>query len=285
MRLGTIVRHGAVFAGATILTLLGCKKEEPETPPSREAVALAVRMIGRVHKKPGYAYPLPYRLFIPDGYDRTKRYPLILYLHGSSPRGTDNVRQLADVVRLVSPTIQSIEPSFVLAPQCPKGEQWVNGARSAPYTNYVQANVPETDAEKQTFEIVSDVVAEYNIDKARIYITGFSMGGSGTWDYITRHPGVFAAAMPISGVNDPSRAAAIAALPIWAFHGALDDVCPAGNTRAMVAALRKLGSPIKYTEVPNTGHACDFAAFDNPEVLRWMFAQRLAPTAESAASR
>jgi predicted peptidase len=285
MRWASVMSRGAVYASATLLTVLGCKKQEPEGPPTREALVLAERMIGKVYKKPGYAYPLPYRLFVPDGYDATRRYPLILYLHGGGVRGSDNIRHLTEVVRLGSLAVQTIEAAFVLAPQCPTGDQWVNGARSVPFTNYVQAKVPESAAAKQTLEILSETIAEYSIDKARVYVTGPSMGASGTWDFITRYPGRFAAAVPINGINDPSRAAVIAQLPIWAFHGALDDVSPVSNTRAMVAELRKRGSPVTFSELPNQGHGCDGAAYDNPEVFRWLFAQRLPPKTESERPR
>ncbi len=271
-----LLRRGMLYAGAALLSVLGCRKDTPavETPTPAQ-VALAQRMVGQVHGKDGHAYPLPYRLFVPAGYDRARSYPIVLYLHGAGGWGNDNVRQLGDdVAQLISPLLQSIEPSFVLVPQCPAGDQWVNGAKAVPFTNYVQADVPESDAAKHVFEVLSEVEGRYAIDKTRVYITGPSMGGSGSWDYITRHPGIFAAAVTVNGVNDPARASVIATLPIWAFHGALDDVSPVSNTREMVAALRKLGSSVKYTEVPDMGHDCNAAAYRNPEVWRWLLAQR-----------
>jgi predicted peptidase len=122
--------------------------------------------------------------------------------------------------------------------------------------------------------VLKRVCAEYPIDADRVYVTGPSMGGSGTWDLITRHPGTFAAAVPVTGVNDPSRARVIAELPIWAFHGSRDEVSPVQNTRAMVAALRALGSPVRFTEIPDAGHDSWTRAYSDLDMYRWLFAQR-----------
>ena len=100
------------------------------------------------------------------------------------------------------------------------------------------------------------------------------MGGSGTWDLVTRHPGLFAAAVPITGVSDPSRAQVIAALPVWAFHGTSDEISSIDNTRAMVEALRRLGSPVRFTALVGTGHDSWTEAYASPELFPWLFAQR-----------
>lgn len=272
-----VLRRAVIYAGTVAFALAGCKKEPPpQEPPTAEAKALAARMVGKIYEKDGYAYPLPYRLFVPEGYDAKRRYPLILYLHGAGGWGNDNVRHLnEDVAQLTSGMVQGIEPSFVLAPHCPAGDQWVNGAHAVPFTNYVQASVPESDAAKQVLKVLEEVQGGYSIDAARLYVTGPSMGGAGSWDYITRYPGLFAAAVTVNGVNDPSRASVIAKLPIWAFHGEKDEVAPVKNTRSMVQALKKLGSPVKYTELAGEGHGCNAAAYGNPEVWRWLLAQRL----------
>jgi predicted peptidase len=286
-RIARTLRRGVLLASAVLLALLGCKKAEPPQveAPSKQAFELAQRMLGKVYKQQRYAYPLPYRLFVPAGYDSSKRYPLVLYLHGAGGWGTDNVRHLNDdVAQLISSQVQALEASFVLAPQCPSTDQWVNGAHSVPFLNYVQANVPESDAARQTLQVLQEVERDYSVDKARVYITGPSMGGAGTWDYITRYAGLFAAAVPINGVNDPSRAATIATLPIWAFHGANDPVSPVSNTRTMVAALRKLGSTVRYSELPQAGHDCNAAAYHDLDVMRWLLAQRRAGAAERTAT-
>ncbi len=253
----------------SLLPIQACDQQTPENP-------LVDKLEGRIHSNAEYAYPLPYRLFVPANYDRTAAYPIVVYLHGGGARGRNNKKQLDEGAALaVSDEVQSIESSFVLAPQCPKGDQWVSAAHDPPFTNYDQTKVPESDASKMVFEIIAALQGEFSIDANRIYITGASMGGSGSWDLITRHPGIFAAAAPVTGVNDPSRASVIASLPVWAFHGELDRVSPVENTREMVAVLRQLGSPIKYSEFQGVGHNSWTPAYSSIELYQWMFAQRL----------
>lgn len=264
---------------AALLAPSACKKEPPK--PSALSLKLADRTVAKVQPQGAFRYPLPYRLFVPPGHDKSKRYPLILYLHHGGNRGDDNLAQLnEELEKLIGDEVQGIEPTVVLAPQCPTADQWVNGAKQVPYQNYAQDKVPESDVAKLTLEVLALVRKEYGIDPARIYVTGSSMGASGTWDYITRYPGIFAAAITINGINDPSRAKVIQALPIWSFHGDKDKVSPVENTRAMVDALRKLGSPIKYTEVAGMGHDGGLVAYGDREAMRWLLAQRLAAAKE-----
>ena len=268
----SVIRLCRVLASLAVFPC-GCRSRAE--PPSAESRALAERMLAGTFEGRGYAYSLPYRLFVPKGYDPQRPYPLVLYLHGGGANGSDGIRHLShDVAMLVSDEVQSIAPSFVLAPQCPVGDEWVKRRDSVPFSNYVQAKVRESDASKLIFEGLDRLRAQYTLDPHRLYVTGYSMGGSGTWDLVTRHPRYFAAAVPVTGVNDPSRADAIADLPIWAFHGALDDVSPARNSRSMVEALRQRGSPVKYTEFEGVGHGSAAAAYSNLEMYRWLFSQR-----------
>ena len=272
-RLRARARSIGPAAASLIALLLGCR--DRAAPPPATALALAARMEAGKFQGPGYGYPLPYRLFVPRGYDPRRAYPLVLYLHGAGGRGSDGIGHLSpDVAALVSDQVQAVAPSFVLAPQCPEGDEWVNRHDQPPLSNYVQARVAESDASKMTLEVLSAIRSRYHIDAARIYVTGPSMGGSGTWDLITRHPNVFAAAVPVTGVNDPSRAPVIADLPIWAFHGAEDHLSSAANTREMVQALRGLGSPVRYTELVGVGHDSWTRAYSTPELYRWLFAQQ-----------
>jgi predicted peptidase len=103
---------------------------------------------------------------------------------------------------------------------------------------------------------------------------GFSMGGSGVWDMLMRHPGVFAAGIPITGVGDVSRASLLADTSIWAFHGELDEVSPATNGRLMFDALKKVGTKVRYTEYRGVGHASVGPALEESELFPWLFAQR-----------
>ncbi|MGC4066127.1 MAG: prolyl oligopeptidase family serine peptidase [Polyangiaceae bacterium] len=262
---------GAVLAPLVSLTS-GCKGQpEPIDPLSMQ---LSKQLRGEVYRRPGAAYALPYRLFVPQGYDAARSYPLVLYLHGAGVWGEDNVRQLTThVAELTSTKRQSKDSAFVLVPQCPKGDEWVNRHDKPPFHNYEQSKVPESLASVLVFEVLDWLKQTYSIDPRRIYVTGYSMGGSGTWDFVTRHPGVFAAAVPVTGVSDPRRAEAIATLPVWAFHGEKDPVSPASNTREMVERLRSLGAPVRYTELAGVGHDSDRAVYFDDAVYTWLFSQ------------
>jgi predicted peptidase len=264
---------------ASLLALLGmapsCHKPEPVDP---EALALAQRMIPGKASRPGMSYELPYQLYVPRGYDRARRYPLIVFLHPTGGNGTDNLEQLGPPVAALMGRAQDIEPAFVLVPQCPEGDKWVSRVKGPPFLNYSQKERPQSVAARLVLAALDDLQAKYSIDADRIYLTGASAGGAGTWDLVTRNGvGRFAAAVPITGANDPSRAPAIATLPIWAFHGANDDLSPVTNTREMVGALRKLGSPVKYTEYAREGHACWDRAYAENDLFPWLFAQRRGP--------
>jgi predicted peptidase len=230
-------------------------------------------LAGKVRRR-GIAFDLPYRLFVPAGYSESRRYPLIVFLHPGGSDGTDNLRQLLPLVGILMGRAQMTEPAFVLAPQDPKGDKWVTGSVGPPFRNYRQTDRAQSQATQLVLAAIDELQAKYAIDVDRVYLTGASAGGTGTWDLITRNGnGRFAAAVPVNGANDPSRAALIATLPIWTFHGADDKTAPVENTREMVANLRALGSPVKYTEYPGVGHDCD-RAYDEPELFQWLFAQR-----------
>jgi predicted peptidase len=230
----------------------------------------------------GMPYDLPYRLFIPTGASEGKLLPLIVFLHASGSNGTDNLRQLTPAVGVLIGRAQTVERAFVLVPQVPESDKWVSRSVGPPFLNYRQAERPQSPAARLVLLGLDQLLAKYAIDPDRIYLTGVSAGGAGTWDLITRNGiGRFAAAVPITGANDPSRAAVIARLPIWAFHGAQDGISPVENTRAMVANLRALGSPVKYSEYPGVGHDSASHAYAEPELFPWLFAQRRGAIAHS----
>lgn len=216
-----------------------------------------------------------YQLFVPANHSAAQRYPLIVSLHGAGSHGTDNLRQLSSTVSDVVDRAQAVEPTFVLVPQDPTGDKWVTGSGQAPYRNFRQAERPQSAASGLVLAGIDEIGKRYPIDADRVYLTGGSAGGTGTWDLITRHGvGRFAAAVPVTGANDPSRAGEIARLPIWAFHGARDEVAPVENSREMVARLRELGSPIQYTEYPDVGHESWQRAYAEPELFPWLLRQR-----------
>jgi predicted peptidase len=269
----------ALERGALLLSLLvSACRSEPRLPSG--ARELAARMVAgkfsaSALSADGKPLEVHYQLFVPASYSPARRYPLLVSLHGAGSHGTDNLRQLSSTVGAVNDGAQAVEPTFVLVPQDPTGDKWVTGSGEAPYRNFRQADRPQSAAAGIVLAGIDELEKKYSIDPDRVYLTGGSAGGTGTWDLVTRNGvGRFAAAVPITGANDPSRASAIARLPIWAFHGALDDIAPVDNSREMVAKLRALGSPIQYTEYSNVGHESWHRAYAEPELFRWLLAQR-----------
>lgn len=125
-----------------------------------------------------------------------------------------------------------------------------------------------------TIGLLQKLQATLPVDTARIYITGLSMGGFGTWDIVQRMPNTFAAAMPVCGGGDTEMANAIKNVPIWVFHGGSDNVVKTSRSRDMIAALKKAGGKPLYTEYKGVGHVCWGQTYANKEVLNWLFGQR-----------
>ncbi len=208
---------------------------------------------------------MPYRLFVPPAYDKDKRYPLVLWLHGAGGAGTNNRAQISgDQIpgthTWTRPQNQSRYPTFVVVPQSPTN--WIS--------NGIESLSPEM---LLVLEILEAVRAEFNIDASRIYVAGQSDGGVGAWNVITQRPDVFAAAIPLCGGGDPSQAYRIANIPIWAFHGARDAIIPVAESRKMITAVRKVGGHPRYTEYRNLGHDIWVPVFAEPDLAGWLFAQ------------
>ncbi len=225
---------------------------------------------------------MPYRLFIPRAYDSKRSYPLIVFLHGGAGNGTDNIQQITGGNTNGSHVwthddVQREHPAFVLAPQAPDGATW--GGPEAPDLS---------PTARMMLEIVRSLEHEFNIDKLRLYLTGQSLGGFGTWDVIIRRPDVFAAAVPLCGSGIvkgfPFRTVYAATdfekikdVQIWVFQGADDTTVPPEGSRQAVAALRKVGSNIRYTEYPSVGHRVWEHAYIDPALVAWLFAQHRSP--------
>lgn len=233
-------------------------------------------LLKKEYRSAKYSHFLPYRLFIPTNYDKKQNYPLVLILHGGGERGHDNIRQVTNVVKIfIEKDFQALYPSFILIPQCPKKEQWLNTTfKRPPFNNYSQEKIPESNSMKMIIEIINYLRSEFNIDESRLYVTGYSMGGSGTWDIISRYPNLFAAAVPVTGVSDPTKAKLITEVPIWAFHGDEDAITPIQVTKKMIEALRQNGNECKFTEYKKTGHNSWSKAYHEPELMKWLFSQR-----------
>jgi predicted peptidase len=139
--------------------------------------------------------------------------------------------------------------------------------------NHALAEKPSRQMRLLT-ELLESLEKEYPIDRDRLYVMGLSMGGFGTWDIIERYPQRFAAAAPICGGSDETLAARIAGVPIWVFHGDTDTAVPVARSREMVKALKAAGGKPRYSEYPGVGHNSWTPAFNEPELLKWMYGQR-----------
>jgi len=215
---------------------------------------------------------LLYRLFKPAGFDEKQKYPLVLFLHGAGERGDDNQAQTKNGVRFFLQN-QAKFPCFIAAPQCPAKFQWVD----TPWGN-LKHTIPAqpTEPMQSAIELLPALEKEFpSIDPKRVYVTGLSMGGFGTWDLITRMPKTFAAAVPVCGGADDAKAAAIVKVPVWVFHGGADDVVKTVRSRNIVAALKAAGGMPKYTEYPGVGHGCWDQAYGEAELFPWLFSQKL----------
>jgi predicted peptidase len=219
---------------------------------------------------------LPYRLYVPQNYDSSKTYPLVMFLHGAGERGTDNRLQLTGQTAplvFVQPQNQAVCPMFMLAPQAPTTDQWVD----VPFDqgSYSTTAVPQSRSLGTAISLLDSLKTQYSLDSNRLYLTGLSMGGYGTWDAMLRHPDLFAAGIPIAGGGDPSRAADIVNRGIWAFHGSEDTVVPVSGSRDMIAGLRAAGGNPLYTEYPGVGHFSWDLAYSTPGLSDWLCSQNL----------
>ena len=216
--------------------------------------------------------PLKYRLLKPVNYRPGKKYPMILFLHGAGERGDDNLVTLTHAATdLADPIRREKYPCYVVIPQCPTEQKWSD-------VDWSKASSEQPENASQSMlsvkELMDEMVESAGVDKSRIYITGLSMGGYGTWDAIARYEGVFAAAAPICGGGDPKMVSRFSRLPIWCFHGEADPVVKVTRSREMVEALKATGSPVKYTEYPGVQHDSWTETYANPDFYQWMFAQQ-----------
>jgi predicted peptidase len=212
---------------------------------------------------------LNYRLLTPDA-DPLRKFPLIIFLHGSGERGNDNEAQLKwGVSNFATDENMMRYPAFVIAPQCPANLTWSNFSRSDMKLLPTPAKPMET-----LISLVRESIKTMPIDSNRIYITGLSMGGFGTFDAIERYPNLFAAAVPVCGGGDTSRAASIAHIPIWIFHGAEDPAVNPILSLNMLTALTRAGAHAGFTQYPEVGHFSWLGAYIDKQMIEWMFRQR-----------
>lgn len=194
-----------------------------------------------------------YLLYLPPDYnkDESKKWPLILFLHGSGERGTDvNQVKRHGPPRIVEDKDSPLGERFVVvSPQCPPKNRW---------------------RAEDLNKLLADILDQYRIDNDRIYLTGLSMGGFGTWSWAEANPNRFAAIAPMCGGGDPTQAEHLRDLPIWVFHGELDNTVPIQRDQEMVDAVKTAGDKdVKFTKYPDAGHDCWTRSYANPELYEW----------------
>jgi predicted peptidase len=195
---------------------------------------------------------MDYLLYLPDDYESKESWPLMLFLHGAGERGND----LELVKKHGPPKLAAAGKSFpfiIVSPQCPQDLSW----------------------EPVELSTLLDSIAEkYKVDENRVYVTGLSMGGFGTWRLAAYSPERFAAIAPICGGGEPFWAKSYRNLPTWVFHGALDSVVPLHRSEEMVAAMKKANVPPKFTVYPDANHDSWTQTYDNPLLYEWMLSQK-----------
>ena len=208
-----------------------------------------------------------YVVFVPDNYCPSQEWPLVVFLHGAGERGDEGWTQTEVGIGTAVRWHPDRFPCVILMPQCPRNIGWAarpaRGEREARkgVANHIDLAIKKT-------------LAQYNIDKDRITLTGLSMGGYGTWSYGAQNADTFAALMPICGGGDVKNAEKLATVPIWAFHGDADDVVPVDRSREMVKAVKDAGGDIKYTEYPGVDHGSWEPAYEDPESIAWLLKQK-----------
>ena len=221
---------------------------------------------------------LPCRILTPRNFKQGKKYPLVVFLHGSGERGTDNEKQLTWGSEVFIDSANRVDyPAIVVFPQCPPNTSWAVVQRGLKDSLTFAVNsdtVPNTPM-RLILKFIDNLAASGTVDKKKIYIGGLSMGGMGTFDALARRPDLFAAAFPICGAGDARMVKKYRkGLPIWVFHGGADMVVPVSNSRLMVGELQKVKAKVKYTEYPGVGHDSWKNAFAEKELLPWIFGQR-----------
>jgi predicted peptidase len=242
----------AAFAVICLLVLTALRADD--MPANQQAKTFRRRV--------DYQLQLQYLLYLPEGYkaDPEKRWPLMVFLHGSGERGTN----LAKVAVHGPPKIVKTKrdfPFILVSPQCPAGSIW---------------------SDEAVLALLDEIEEKYRVDQNRVYLTGLSMGGYGTWSIGLKNPERFAAIAPICGGGSildvllvaPGKQAALKRLPVWAFHGAKDNVVPLEQSEQMVSALKKAGNEnTKLTVYPEAGHDSWTEAYDMQELYEWLLEQ------------
>ena len=224
---------------------------------------------------------LNYRIYKSPAYnaeDKSKPAALFVYLHGSGGSESDNIKQITDQPAIVNYLVSDSADTFfkdlpyiVIAPQCPKTDQWVDLEYDT--GSYSIDSIPITPSLKAVYELIQNILETENVAKNNVMLTGISMGGYGTWDLALRYPEAFNTIVPICGGGDPTKAAALKDMRIWAFHCDGDKSVPVAGSRDMINALKEAGIDAKYTEFEIASHNAWKPALEDvkdPYMIEWM---------------
>jgi len=219
---------------------------------------------------------LNYRILYPKDYGQGRKYPVLLFLHGSGERGNDNEKQLLHGGDLfLNPANMEKFPAIVVFPQCPQDKSWASLSfkyEGAKRTCSRPTGKKPGEMERMLKGLLKELEKTEKADTKRIYIMGLSMGGFGTLDMVYLYPKTFAAAVPICGGHAPELAGEYAKrVPVWLFHGAKDQVVSPDLSRNLYAKLKELGAEVKYTEFPEANHNSWDSTFTTTELLPWVF--------------
>jgi predicted peptidase len=229
---------------AAILGLFGCSTTQQITGGKQTEQVLQKEITKTVK--------INFLLYLPEDYNSSEKFPLMMFLHGSGERGSE-----IEKVKVHGPPKLIANgknfPFIVVSPQCPDDQWW---------------SLETLDA------LLNEIVDKYNVDEDRIYITGLSMGGFGTWDLSIKYPNRFAAIAPVCGGGNAHLVRGLKDLPVWVFHGAKDNVVPVSASQDMVDALEKTGGNVKFTIYPEAGHDSWTETYDNPELYEWFLKQK-----------
>ncbi len=239
----------ALLCGYLLFTSIGCSVHKAARTPAGSQVAQSMK---KTVKK---TYELHYLLYLPDNYNEsTEQLPLMLFLHGGGERGDD-----LDKVKVHGPPMLVGQgkdfPFIIVSPQCPEGRWWPIMLDELNY-------------------LLDEIIANCRVDTSRIYLTGLSMGGSGTWAFSVNNPERFAAIAPVCGGGLPLLAFRVKDIPTWVFHGEKDKTVPITRSQDMVAALKKVGGDVRFTVYPEAGHDSWTETYNNPELYVWFLQHR-----------
>ena len=228
---------------------------------------------------------LNYRIYVPDEYDGTQSYPVLLFLHGLGERGDNNTSQLATNTGILKRLTGMEGDSYkciIVAPQCPSDDTWCNPdnncvdtSESVVWNNYDVETTVTTNANIMAYELLQSVISEYNADSDRIYGAGVSMGCFGVMNMAMNHPRLFSAVAAVCGGTDSDAAYRLYGTSVWFFHGGSDRTVSVENSRAAYSAYSAAGLDVKYTEYSNVDHDSWTNAFAETEFLKWMFSKSL----------